>query len=67
MIASNNAPAAPDSACERRKAKLRTFFEGLLKEVTAPEFFGRRTLTIVSRNGIPEMVELETKDQIKLA
>lgn len=66
MIGLNSSAVESESVTERRKRRLRHMFESLLNEVTQPKFFGKRTITISARDGVPELVELETKDQTKL-
>lgn len=67
MIVSVKLPdAAPDSALDRRLKKLVVLFEELLDEITQPKFYGKVNLIVSARDGIPELAELETKDQIKL-
>jgi hypothetical protein len=61
----------PETTCERRKRKVRAtvekLLESILHEITQPHFFGKRTITINARDGVPEMIELDAKDQYKLA
>lgn len=67
MSESHKSQGVPESVIERRKSQVRKVVESLLTEVTTPRFHGKRTLTIISRDGVPEIVEVESKDSTRLA
>lgn len=41
-------------------------FESIVQEVTQKKFYGKRTLTIISRKGVLQIAEIEAKDTFTL-